>query len=126
MAQPDLLGQVHYAGFVEAEEKRSLLYYSDCLCFPTYYEAEGQPVSIIEAMAFGLPVIATRWRGIPAMLPANYPGFVPQQAPQEIAAMMKQLFTLDLTAMLRDRFTECFTGACYVRHMRNALQGVGR
>jgi len=124
--QADLEGSVTFAGFVSGEEKMKLLRSSDCLCFPTYYEAEGQPVSIIEAMAFGLPVIATRWRGIPAMLPANYPGFVPQQAPQDIAAMMKQLFTLDLTAMLRDRFTECFTGACYVRHMRNALQGVGR
>ena len=42
--------------------KAALLRESDFLCFPTYYEAEGQPVNVIEALAFGLPPIVTRWR----------------------------------------------------------------
>jgi glycosyltransferase involved in cell wall biosynthesis len=75
IAQPDLNRRpdaqaseseslIHYAGFVEGAAKNALFRKADCLCFPTLYVAEGQPVTIIEALAFGLPVIATRWRGI--------------------------------------------------------------
>ena len=31
---------------------------------------------MVEAMAFGLPVVTTRWRSIPEMLPPDYPGLV--------------------------------------------------
>ena len=66
-------GEVDYAGFLDAEAKAKLLRESDCLCFPTFYSAEAQPVSVIEAMAFGLNIVTTAWRGIPELLPENYP-----------------------------------------------------
>ena len=62
---------VQYAGFVDGEQKQRLLFDSDCLCFPTYHHAEAQPVTIIEALAFGMPIVTTRWRGVPEMAPAN-------------------------------------------------------
>jgi len=65
---------------------------SDIFCFPTYFEAENTPVVILEAMMFGLPVVATKWRGIPAMVRDRENGFlVSIRAPHEIAEKLKIL-----------------------------------
>lgn len=42
-------------------------------CFITLSSSEGLPVSIMEAMSFGIPVVATDVGGIKEMLPMNYP-----------------------------------------------------
>lgn len=117
----DLAGCVTYAGFVAGNAKDTLLRNSDCLCFPTYYEAEGQPVSIIEAMAFGLPVITTRWRAIPEILPADWPGFVSPRSPQEIAGALCRFFTTEYSAQIRGQFITRFTEARHLQLMENAL-----
>ena len=39
-------------------------------------------------MAFGLPIVTTRWRSLPEMLPPNYPGLVDSQSPEQIAAAL--------------------------------------
>jgi len=38
---------------------------ADVFYFPTFYEAELMPLVVIEAMAYSLPVVASRWRCIP-------------------------------------------------------------
>jgi glycosyltransferase involved in cell wall biosynthesis len=65
--------QISFAG---PEAKRDLLAEADLFVFPTTYENEGLPLTILEALAFGLPVATTRWRGIPEALPAGYPWIV--------------------------------------------------
>lgn len=62
-------GALRHAGFVDNNAKHALLAASDCLCLPTRLPHEGQPLVLLEALAFDLPVIATRWRGIPETLP---------------------------------------------------------
>ena len=44
--------------------------YNDCdiVALPTYYPDEAQPLSLIEAMSAGRPVVATRHAGIPEMI----------------------------------------------------------
>ena len=76
---------VQYLGFVSGDQKNQLLREADLFCFPTYYENENQPVNLIEAMAFGLPILTTRWRSLPELFPANYPGLVNVRSPEQIA-----------------------------------------
>ena len=47
--------------------KNRVLREADLLCFPTYYAAEVIPTVIIDAMAYGLPVVSTEWRGVPEL-----------------------------------------------------------
>ena len=66
LAEPGMAEMVQYLGFVSGGQKNQLLRAADLFCFPTYYENENQPVNLIEAMAFGLPILTTRWRSLPS------------------------------------------------------------
>jgi glycosyltransferase involved in cell wall biosynthesis len=121
IAEPDLASVVRYAGFVSGEVKAQLLYASDLFCFPTFYEAEGQPVNLIEAMACGIAAVSTRWRTIPDLLPPDYPGIVAPHGPAAVAERLAQLAVLDLAAALRAHFVDNFTEARHVGVLRAAL-----
>ncbi len=96
-------------GFVPAERKAQALVDADLFCFPTYYSAESQPGNLIETLAFGLPVVTTRWRSIPGMLPENYPGLVDPKSPGQIADALMRLITADLALAMREIFLQRFT-----------------
>jgi glycosyltransferase involved in cell wall biosynthesis len=96
-------------GFVSAERKAQALTDADIFCFPTYYLAENQPGTLIEAMAYGLPIVTTRWRSIPEMLPENYPGLVDPQSPEQVAAALRLVAAGDYTGTLRELFLHRFT-----------------
>lgn len=88
-----LYGNVEYLGVVSGKQKWEIYQSSDVFVLPTYYQYEGQPISIIEAMAFGLPIISTDYRGIKDMVINNVNGFyVNPQSPKEIAEKIKKLF----------------------------------
>jgi glycosyltransferase involved in cell wall biosynthesis len=60
---------------------------------PTAYPWEGQPISIVEALAYGLPVIATRYRGIPEQVIDGYNGFLlEEKSPHLIADAVETLW----------------------------------
>ncbi|MEI6350029.1 MAG: glycosyltransferase family 4 protein [Verrucomicrobiota bacterium] len=121
IAQPDLAGAVTYSGFVQGAEKARLFKENDCLCFPTYYIAEGQPVNLIEAMAFGMSIITTRWRAIPEILPPGYPGFTSPKAPQEFAEALERIAPLDLAEPLRARYLAAFSEEKHLENMAKAI-----
>ena len=83
---------VRYAGPVSGEEKWRLLEASDFLLLPTNYRHEGQPVSIIEAMAHGCVVIATDFRAIPDMVVDGTTGaLVEYGQPRQIACAVRRI-----------------------------------
>ena len=111
-------------GFVSNERKIEELRNADLLCFPTYYRAEGQPASLLEAFAFGLPVVTTRWRGIPGMLPEDYPGFVSPKSPAQISEKLELLCVNDFSRSLREIFWRRFTLEQHLANMSQALRSV--
>lgn len=58
------LNNVRYMDFIEGEKKQKIIFNSHALFLPTYYEIEGQPVSIFESYAAGLVVFTTDQGGI--------------------------------------------------------------
>ena len=57
---------VLFTGAIDEPLKWQYLHHADFFCLPSY--AEGQPISILEAMAVGLPVISTDIGSIPEIL----------------------------------------------------------
>ena len=71
---------VDFVGFVSQEELRELLYSSHIFLHPSETgrdgNQEGVPNSMLEAMASGLPVFATRHGGIPEVVENNVSGIL--------------------------------------------------
>lgn len=118
------LGQpacIKHIGFVSGEQKRKLLEEMDILCFPTYYYAESFGLVVIEAMAFGATVLATKWRSVPEMLPENYPGLVDIQSPDQIATALFLLAARDDSEAFRQRFLENYTVEKFLGNLSKAF-----
>lgn len=59
---------VEFRGVVHGEERKACLQTSDIFLLPTYYQFEGLPLSILEAMSYGCAIIATDHSAISAAL----------------------------------------------------------
>jgi glycosyltransferase involved in cell wall biosynthesis len=115
---------VTYAGFISGERKNQALIENDCFCFPTYYYAENFSVVILEAMAFGLPIITTRWRSIPELLAPDYPGFVQPRSPDQIASAIFHMLCFESAQPLREQFLRRFTLDQYLKNLAQAIHSV--
>lgn len=62
------LPNVSYIGPVSGTRKSDFLRSLDVLLFPTTYENEAEPLTILEAMSYGVPVIAWGRGCIPSMI----------------------------------------------------------
>ncbi len=124
MRDPEVAGSIEYLGFVSGEEKNRVFREADLFCFPTYYLGENQPVNLIEAMAFGLPVVTTRWRSLPEMLPDDYPGVVPVRAPERVASALLHLMGQETGERLRELFEKRFTLEKHLAALAEALRSV--
>ena len=59
---------VHYGGLVPFYKSVEVLKNYFALLFPTYYEGEGFAGTLIDALAAGVPVIASDWRYNPEIV----------------------------------------------------------
>jgi glycosyltransferase involved in cell wall biosynthesis len=127
--QPDLNGmpsgeRVSYEGFVAGEAKNNLFRRADCLCFPTRYAAEGQPVTVLEALAFGLSIVATRWRGIPELLAGSEAHLIDDQNPATIAHSLEELAMIETATSSRKVFLEGYRVERFVGNFQNAIAAI--
>ncbi len=78
-------------GWVSGNEKERLLEKAHLFLLPSYFE--GLPISILEAMAFSLPIVATPVGGIPQVVKHNENGYlVPCGDPTTLAHYIKKVF----------------------------------
>jgi glycosyltransferase involved in cell wall biosynthesis len=92
VAEHGLEGVARYGGVAAGDEKRRALEEAHLFLLPTRYLNEGQPVSIIEAMAAGNVVVSTDYRAIPDLVDDGITGvLVPYGAPAAIADAVEAL-----------------------------------
>jgi len=114
-------------GEVSLDAKWNCFREADIFCFPTYYRAEGFPVVLLEAMMFGLPVVATNWRGIPDIVENGKTGFlVPIRDANALAERLEQLlkdreFCKAMGEAGRSRYEKDFTIEKFQRRMEEVL-----
>lgn len=82
--------QVRIPGLVTGTAKEARLRNADCFCLPSY--DEGLPMSMLEAMALGLPVVVTRVGAIPEAVREGVEGHLFE--PGDVAALARHLHTL--------------------------------
>ena len=83
--------RVEYFPGLFGEEKDKYFFETNVFLLPTYYINEGQPVSIIEAMAYGCVPIVTEYRHIPMMINEKNGCFVKPKDAEDIAKKVKYL-----------------------------------
>lgn len=84
--------EITYHGQVLGTTKETLLKKAHIFLLPTYYPWEGQPLSIIEALAFATPIISCKHKGIPEMLDEGINGqFVKPKDSNDIAKKIESI-----------------------------------
>lgn len=94
-----LSGQVRLLGWVSGEAKYELLSRASIFVLPSYNE--GLPMSILEALAAGLPIVSTPVGGIPRAITSGLEGFLVN--PGDIHALAERLIQLLADPDLRQR-----------------------
>ena len=89
---------VHFGGFASQETVRSTLQASDVFILPSF--AEGVPVSLMEAMACGVPVIGTNVGGVTELIEHGVSGLV--VAPSDEVALKNAIFSYLSNPALRE------------------------
>lgn len=83
------LNNTTYLGVVKGNAKKELLKWSNTFILPTFYRMEGQPISIIEAMATNNVIISTDHGGIPDIIENGINGFLIE--PKNASAIFEKL-----------------------------------
>jgi len=87
---------VTLSGVLIGKNKFSVYRNSDIFCFPSFFESEGFPLVLLEAMQFELPIVATYWRGIPDVVQNGENGFL-------VPIKNSHIFTEKLDLLIRNK-----------------------
>lgn len=98
----DLEKDVDVPGWLEGKAKAELLANAHVFVLASF--REGVPVAMLEAMAFGLPVVATTVGGIPEVVVAGETGLLLE--PGDVAGLAEAMKRLATDAQLRRRMGE--------------------
>ena len=88
---------IRYRGTVSGNQKHECFDKANLMVLPTDYPWEGQPLSIIESMARGIPVISTRHAGIPEQIDHGINGWLiaeDQISAESVASALRLVFDL--------------------------------
>ena len=106
-----LENRVNFYGFVNGEQKRDLFVKSDIFVFPTKYENEAFPLTILEALSYGLPIISTNNGSIPYIVD-NKSGIIIDNLENLLNALneaIDKLINKDTSIYCRERYLKNFT-----------------
>jgi glycosyltransferase involved in cell wall biosynthesis len=128
IAERQLEDRVSLRGAVRQGEVPDLYRSADVFVLPAIVASdgnrEGLPVSIVEALACGLPVVSTPVSGISEVVHHDHNGLlVPERNPSELAEALERLITdRPLYDRLRDNARQSVTGRFDIRRTSRSLQ----
>jgi glycosyltransferase involved in cell wall biosynthesis len=129
VAELGIESQVNFLGVLTGDEKFDVFRRTDVFCHPTFYDTF--PVVLLEAMACGLPVVSTRWSGIPEIVDDGQTGFlVEPHDPTAVADRVAELaqdveLRREMGAAGRAKFLREFTLPKHVERMGQVFRIVG-
>ncbi len=83
--------QVHFTGDIRGADKTRAFTEHHIYCFPTFY-GEGLPTTVLEAMAFGMPVVTRPVGGLADIFEdGQMGGLVYGSSPEEIAGCLEKM-----------------------------------
>jgi glycosyltransferase involved in cell wall biosynthesis len=86
--------RVNFLGVQSGADKWKIFERNGIFCFPSFFESETFGLVLLEAMQFAMPVVATRWRGIPSVVSDGETGFlVPIKDSAALADGLARLLT---------------------------------
>lgn len=122
---------IQYCGPLVGPQKWQELANADLLVFPSVYPLEAQPLSIIEALALGTPVVAYGTGGIPDLLGGG-PGILVEPGNYELllGAVEKVVeddeFRSRMASSARRRYREAYSITAFSDRFNSLLLSVAR
>lgn len=126
--QRGVSGRVVFAGFVSGAEKATLLDRADLFVLPSYHENFG--MSVVEALAVGVPVVVTREVHLSPFVEEHRLGAVVERDPDALARVILQSLGDDAlrsrcrvagAALVSDNFSSGRVGALLCGMYRSVL-----
>lgn len=130
IARTGLKDRVQLHGVLTGSAKDRAYRNADIFCFPTFHETETLGIVAIEAMQYGLPIVATQWRGLVDLVIPHVNGLlVPPRDPlalsDAIATLLDDPETMQrMGAASRAIYLERFTLERYHADIETALASV--
>ncbi|WP_338844572.1 glycosyltransferase family 4 protein [Massilia sp. W12] len=98
-AELGIADRLKLPGWIVGADKQKLLDQAAIFALPSYFE--GLPMSVLEAMASGLPIVASTVGGIPEAVTDQQQGFL--VPPRQVAPLQQALHRLLADAKLREQ-----------------------
>ena len=121
--------KVKYCPGLYGVEKAKMFKKAHFFILPSYYINEGQPASVLEAIAYGCVPVVTKYRLIPTMVNESNGFFVDKKSPEQIAQAIVNcvndpaLYKVKSTVAI-EYFKQNFTAEKYVDRILNLFDEI--
>jgi glycosyltransferase involved in cell wall biosynthesis len=128
----ELGAMLRFTGPLSGNDKWQAYADADCMFFPSHYEAETFGMVLVEAMAYSLPLVTTRWRGIPKVLGDSACGYLcdvkaPEQYAEKLELLMQDPDLRDAMGENgRTRYEDEFTKEKFLERMESVFEELVR
>jgi glycosyltransferase involved in cell wall biosynthesis len=123
VAENDLENRVTYHGLVSGEVKNNLFKTSNLFVFPSTYRKEIFPLSILEALSYGLPVLTFNTGAIKEIMHSDI-GIISEESSiiEDFESFKEQFLNIDSYRLSRKHFLNHYTEGIFVQKLISILK----